>query len=113
MSQKKVDEYKESKKNRKEEIAKQKRNELLRRWVARAVIAVLLIGIVVGIVVTIRNKYKEKAAEESAAADMYQESAFLLQDFADIQGSETASAEESASEASEEASEASTEASEE
>ncbi len=106
MSQEKVDQYKQSKKNRKEEIAKQKRNAKMRQIAVWVVIGLLLAGLVFGIVITIVNQRKKQAADESAQADMYQESNFLLQDFADIQGNETEAetepAEESAQETAEE-----------
>ena len=49
-------------------------------------IALLVVGLVTGIVITIVNQQKKNAEN---AANMYEESVFLLQDFADIEGTAT------------------------
>ncbi len=45
MSQEKVERYKAEKANRKEQLRKEKRNRLIRRWVASAIAAVFVIWI--------------------------------------------------------------------
>lgn len=86
MSQKKVDEYKESKKSRKEQIAKQKRDAKIRKLVGWAVLALVIVGLVVGIVITVVNSVNAKA---ESAAEQYNESNYLLEDYADIEGTAT------------------------
>ena len=96
MSQKKVEEYKASKKTRKEEIAKQKRNAKLRKLGLWAALAVVVIGLITGLVITIVNQQKAKA---ESAADLYNETNLILQDYADIEGTATeAETEETAEE---------------
>ncbi len=58
MSQEKVNKYKEEKANRKETIAKQKRQKARNKAIAIAVVAVLAVGAVGAIGLTIRNEYK-------------------------------------------------------
>ena len=58
MSQEKVNKYKEEKANRKETIAKQKRQKARNKAIAIAVAAVLAVGAVGAIGLTIRNEYK-------------------------------------------------------
>ena len=57
MSQEKVNKYKEEKANRKETIAKQKRQKARNKAIAIAVAAVLAVGTVGAIGLTIRNEY--------------------------------------------------------
>ncbi len=107
MSQEKVDQYKESKKNRKEEVAKKKKMAKLRRLIAWAVIALIVVGLAVGITITVVNQQKANAESQ---AELYNEGAMLLEDYADIQGTATeaeteteAPAEEAETETAEEA----------
>ena len=58
MSQEKVNKYKEEKANRKETIAKQKRQKARHKVIAIVVAAVLAVGAVGAIGLTIRNEYK-------------------------------------------------------
>lgn len=58
MSQEKVNKYKEEKANRKEAIAKQKRQQARNKAIAIVVAAVLAVGAVGAIGLTIRNEYK-------------------------------------------------------
>lgn len=58
MSQEKVNKYKEEKANRKETIAKQKRQKARNKVIAIVVAAVLAVGAVGAIGLTIRNEYK-------------------------------------------------------
>lgn len=58
MSQEKVNKYKEEKANRKEAIAKQKRQQARNKVIAIVVAAVLAVGAVGAIGLTIRNEYK-------------------------------------------------------
>ena len=58
MSQEKVNKYKEEKANRKEMIARQKRQKARNKAIAIAVAAVLAVGAVGAIGLTIRNEYK-------------------------------------------------------
>ena len=86
MSQEKVDQYKESKKNRKEEVAKKKKQEKLRKLTGWILLGVLVVGLIVGIVLTVVNAQKAKTESQD---DVYNESSFILEDHADIQGTAT------------------------
>lgn len=81
MSQKKVDEYKNYKKNRRENIKKEKRKERLTMaamWGA-VVVFIACVGGAMG--VSIYNKYQAK----QAALPTYGSTSFLLSDMANIQ----------------------------
>ena len=83
MSQEKVDKYKESKKTRKEEVAKQKKVMKMRKLTGWIILAVIVIGLVVGIVLTVVNNAKAKTESEAA---LYNETSYLLRDHANIEG---------------------------
>ena len=87
MSQEKVDKYKESKKNRKEEVAKQKKIMKRRKLTGWIILAVVVVGLVAGLVITIVNNEKAKTESQD---EMYNESAFLLEDYANIEGTTAA-----------------------
>lgn len=55
MSQEKVNAYKEAKATRKEDALKQRNKKMLTKWIARAVIALVIIGLGVGVYFTIKN----------------------------------------------------------
>lgn len=85
MSQKKVDKYKDYKKNRRENIKKEKRKERLTMaamWGA-VVVFIACVGGAMG--VSIYNKYQAK----QAALPTYGSTSFLLSDMANIQKDDT------------------------
>ena len=66
MSQKKVDEYKELKKNRRELVAKEKKEKAIKRVIGWVIAALVVCGLLAGIVITIVNAVNaNKKAEES------------------------------------------------
>ena len=94
MSQKKVDEYKNYKKNRRENIKKEKRKERLTMaamWGA-VVVFIACVGGAMG--VSIYNKYQAK----QAALPTYGSTSFILSDMAGIQKEDTEDQTPSASE---------------
>ena len=80
MSQKKVDERKEYKKNRKENIRKEQRQEKIGRATVWIVAAIFVIGVGIAAGVSIHNR--NKAQEE--ALPTYNTSDFVLNDLAGI-----------------------------
>ncbi len=111
MSQKKVDKYKDYKKNRRENIKKEKRKERLTMaamWGA-VVVFIACVGGAMG--VSIYNKYQAK----QAALPTYGSTSFLLSDMANIQKEDTEDQTESESKeaSSEESSESETSSDEE
>ncbi|MCD8118571.1 MAG: hypothetical protein LUE29_03665 [Lachnospiraceae bacterium] len=66
MSQKKVDQYKESKKTRKQDIAKQKR----RSKVTRAVVAVVCAALVIFICASIATTFVIPAIQSSISSEL-------------------------------------------
>lgn len=94
MSQKKVDEYKNYKKNRRENIKKEKRKERLTMaamWGA-VVVFIACVGGAMG--VSIYNKYQAK----QAALPTYGSTSFILSDMAGIHKEDTEDQTQSASE---------------
>ena len=83
MSQKKVEEYKEEKRNRKEEIAKQKKLAARRKMLGWLAAVLVILCLVAGIVITILNKSKE---QNQAELDTYTADEFILDDYANING---------------------------
>ncbi len=83
MSQEKVDRYKEAKKTRKQDAEKRRRKDRIRRIATIAVICVLVAGLLTGIGITIGNQISKKTAERP-----YLEEDYVLEDYANIRGSE-------------------------
>ena len=97
MSQKKVDEYKNYKKNRRENIKKEKRKERLTMaamWGA-VVVFIACVGGAMG--VSIYNKYQAK----QAALPTYGSTSFILSDMAGIQDTEDQTQSETVNESEE------------
>lgn len=86
MSQEKVNKYKEEKANRKELIAKQKRQQARNKMIAIAVAVVLAVGAVGAIGLTIRNEYK--AYIDSLPS--YSSTSFIVSDDAGMLSTEEA-----------------------
>ena len=84
MSQKKVDEYKENKKNRKEIIAKEKRTAKIRQIVGYVLAGIVVVGLVAGIGVTIYNSIGDTTETD------YRPTSFILNDFSGIRETEEA-----------------------
>ncbi|MBP5224946.1 MAG: hypothetical protein J6Z38_05125 [Lachnospiraceae bacterium] len=82
MSQKKVDAYKEAKKTRKEDLAKEKKAKQLRRIIGWVVLALAVVALGIGLYITVKN-IREKTAEDNSA---YQVSDYELEDYANIAG---------------------------
>lgn len=113
MSQKKVDAYKESKKNRKEEVQKEKRAKKIRAIVGWAILVAVIAGLIVGLVFTFKNCTTQ-------TDDGYTVTEQVIVDLVDIEGTGTESEseeptedEESEEETEDETEEASEEATEE
>ena len=87
MSQEKVDKYKESKKTRKEEVAKQKKVMKLRKLTGWIILAVIVVGLAAGLIITFVNNKQAKTESQDA---LYNESDYLLQDYANIEGTTAA-----------------------
>ena len=105
MSQKKVDKYKDYKKNRRENIKKEKRKERLTMaamWGA-VVVFIACVGGAMG--VSIYNNYQAK----QAALPTYGSTSFLLSDMASIQKEDTDDQTEAETETESESEEASSE----
>ena len=81
MSQAKVDKYKEYKKNRRENIRKEKQQALIRKIAAWAVVAVIILGVGIAAGVSIYNSYRARIA----AMPTYSSSSFALADYAGLQ----------------------------
>lgn len=86
MSQEKVNKYKEEKANRKELIAKQKRQKARNKLIAIVVAVVLSVGAVGAIGLTIRNEYK--AYIDSLPT--YSSTSFIVSDDAGVLSTEEA-----------------------
>ena len=84
MSQKKVDAYKAAKKTRKEDIAKEKKMKAVRRVIGWVVALLLVAALGVGLYFTIKNIQEGKADDNSA----YQATGYILDDYANIAGTE-------------------------
>lgn len=81
MSQKKVDEYKKYKKNRRENIKKEKRKERLIMTAIWGAVVLFIVCAGGAMGVTIYNKYQAK----QAALPTYGSTSFILSDMANIQ----------------------------
>ena len=86
MSQEKVNKYKEEKANRKETIAKQKRQKARNKVIAIAVAVVLAVGTVGAIGLTIRNEYKAYIN----SLPSYSSTSFVVSDDAGVLSTEEA-----------------------
>ena len=106
MSQAKVDKYKDYKKNRRENIKKEKKQALIRKVAAWAVVAVIILGVGIAIGVSMYNSYQAKLA----AMPTYSSTSFALADYAGLR--EAAEAAEDTGDEEDGGQEALTEASE-
>ncbi len=86
MSQKKVDQYKEFKKNRKENIEKEKRQQKRTALIWKIVAGVLALAVVVALGITIYNGVKTRAQ----AAPQYDREELIIEDIAGIYATTTA-----------------------
>ena len=86
MSQEKVNKYKEEKANRKETIAKKKRQQARNKMIAIAVAVVLAVGAVGAIGLTIRNEYKAYIN----SLPSYSSTSFVVSDDAGVLSTEEA-----------------------
>lgn len=82
MSQKKVDAYKESKKNRKAEVAKEKRQKKLGKVLFIVILVAAIIGLGVALFFTFRNTF-------SNVDDAFKATDYLLPDYANIESTAT------------------------
>ena len=83
MSQKKVDAYKEEKKNRKANTIKEKKLKKVRSAALWAVLVAVIIGLGVALFFTI------KGASGEETSDPFMPTEFILQDIGDVQGTST------------------------
>lgn len=88
MSQAKVDAYKAAKKTRKADIAKQKKNDAIRKIVYWVIAAILVCALVVGLVITFKN-----VSQKNSGTSNYAVQDFELGDYANLLGSEEADGE--------------------
>ena len=95
MSQKKVDEYKKYKKNRRENIKKEKRKERLIMTAIWGAVVLFIVCAGGAMGVTIYNKYQAK----QAALPTYGSTSFILADMANIQKEDAQNVTEDDSEA--------------
>lgn len=80
MSQRKVEEYKEYKKNRKEIIAREKRSARLKKWITGGVIGAVALLLVGALGLTCFNVYKD----QQASKPVYEREALIISDLAGI-----------------------------
>ncbi|MBR4768512.1 MAG: hypothetical protein IK088_06005 [Lachnospiraceae bacterium] len=90
MSQKKVDQYKESKKTRKEDVKKQKTAKKINAVIGWVILILVIAALVVGLIFTFKNCQPE-------TGDGYTVTEQVISDIADIEG--TSSEEETSTEA--------------
>ncbi len=83
MSQQKVDRYREEKKNRKVQIAKEKKRKKISRAAGIGLISAAALALIAGIVITFVNINLKKKAD---IASYYTTSDFVLADLVNIQG---------------------------
>ena len=108
MSQKKVDEYKKYKKNRRENIKKEKRKERLIMTAIWGAVVLFIVCAGGAMGVTIYNKYQAK----QAALPTYGSTSFILSDMANIQKEDAQNVTEESEEESSESETSETETSE-
>ena len=80
MSQQKVDQYKEYKKNRKEHLEKEKKRQSRNAMLGRLVAAVVILGLAVAIGITVYNGIRQRAL----AAPDYNRDQLVISDVAGI-----------------------------
>lgn len=85
MSQEKVDKYKASKKNRKEEVSKKKQQDKLRKMLYTALGVIVACAVVLALIFTGINSVKEKNDHQKTA---YQAQDYVVPDMAGLQNSE-------------------------
>ena len=104
MSQQKMEQYREFKKNRKEILEKQKRGQKIRKWIGIGIAGLIALGLVVALVITGINEIS-KAIQ---ARPQYERTEYVVGDVAGVLESETET--EAETEAESESADASTEA---
>ena len=82
MSQAKVDKYKEYKKNRKKNIAKEKRRERLAGVGAFAILLIVFLAVILSIGKSLRNQVDK--SKESLPNYNYVAASYIIRDYADI-----------------------------
>ena len=90
MSQKKMDAYKEAKKNRKETIAKEKRQKKAQKILWTVIPIVLAAAVLAAIVITVINVVKANQPDYSA----YTQTNLVIDDDTNMKGTTTAEAAE-------------------
>lgn len=80
MSQAKMDQYKEYKKNKKQILAKQKKKKMLDKILVGTVCAVVVLALVAALGVTFRNMYRDYLE----SIPDYQVSSYVLDDLSGI-----------------------------
>jgi len=79
MSQQKVDEYREQKKNRKENLAKEKKQKALNRILTFTIAGIIVLALAVGLILTFTGMAK-KGTDQS----VYQPTGYVLPDIAGV-----------------------------
>ena len=103
MSQQKMDQYKEFKKNRKEILQKEKRGQKIRKWIGIGISGLVALGLVAALVITGVNEF----TKWKNARPQYERTEYVVGDVAGVLESETETEEETG-EATESASETET-----
>ena len=89
MSQQKMDAYKEAKKNRKEIIAKEKRQKKAQKILWTVIPFILAAAVLAAVVITVINVIKANQPDYSA----YTQTALVIDDDSNMKGTTTAAAE--------------------
>ena len=89
MSQQKMDAYKEAKKNRKEIIAKEKRQKKAQKILWTVIPIILAAAVLAAVVITVINVIKANQPDYSA----YTQTALVIDDDSNMKGTTTAAAE--------------------
>ena len=85
MSQQKMEQYREYKKNRKEILQKQKRGKAVRTWIGIGIAGLIALGLVVALVITGINEI----SRWSQARPQYERTEYVISDVAGVLESET------------------------
>ena len=85
MSQQKMEQYREFKKNRKEILQKQKRGQKIRKWIGIGIAGLIALGLVVALVITGVNEITRSVQ----ARPQYERTEFVVNDVAGVLESET------------------------